>query len=1172
MATILVVDDEVDAVNLYGTWLTKNGYRVLTASDGQQALHVARTAQPDLILLDVMLPNINGIEVCRRLRADERTGHIPVVLITAYDPAVGRVEALMAGASDYITKPIALKDLAERLRVLLTHEETFVDQSRRLLHETVHAALTIVPCNLAWLLTIDPWRGQLVNEAVATTKGENAAHQFLRDTASEGNGIVAPLAHDDNVLAQVALTGAAMFNLPLSHLREGGNRRIYRAAEKLDLYFVSILPLQIAGTPLGIMLLGSREPRDVETARGQQLLAAVASQAATLVHNTQLMERLAEREAENRRERAFRQTLIDTMGDGLLVYDETGTITFANRRLALMTGYEVQGLEGAYISDLFDLTEREDHSPFSGPLLSKTESFEMDLKRADGSTVPVLAVQAGSSVSPETEIEDRVVVLSDLTEQKAREAMLRKQTQHLHALNRATQAITSTLSLDETIQAILTEASDVLWATMASILLRVPDTDELVFHASVGPSADRIRGLRVPLSEGVTGRVIHRRRPEVATADANGDPLVHPIQELTGMNVGSIAAAPLLVDGRAVGAIEVIHVAGRDFDPADLETLEALAHSAAIAIGNARLYGEAQRHVRELRLLLKANETTSSTLSIEQVVETVARQLIEALSVKWCLVSSWEAQNEALTHLAEVADIVWPADQAWTGQLESLPDTAALLQRGDPVVLKVEDMGSDPELLGYDTLPDVAVLIRLPLMQNRKVIGLAELTYLVDQNEYTSDDLDRARAAMLAWAQRPAVAHGWSQPINLRDLGTQLLSATGAARCTLYEADTRQGTLRCVYETGQIVWALGQGPTQRLKYDGLRRMALIERTPVTAQLDDLEAVRENELMFPDSETGARLIAPLIARGEAIGVVELVDTDPEREFSRGDLSLAQAIGNVVGNTLENARLYSALLRRAAQLEAAYNDLREADRLKAEWIQNVSHELRTPLTSIIGYIDLLHAGDMGPLTPDQEQGLEVLGDKSQKLARLVEDILAIQQMEHEPLDLERVPLDELAYDVIEDLRSDAEAADLEIQTAFADDLPALFIDPDQIRQVFENLLDNAIKFSPDGGVITVQMENLGAAVKAQIIDPGIGIPATEHEKIWRRFYQVDGSMTRQYGGTGLGLAIVKQIVEKHNGRIWVESKPGEGSTFTFILPNREPVDFTRVATEHMRNRAS
>src|SRR5687768_11375735 len=154
--TILVVDDEREITDLLRDWLTLHRYKVIISSNGMDALQVAETQHPDLILLDVVLPEIDGIEVCKRLRANPATSQIPIILVTGRDLSGGRVDGLMAGASDYVIKPLNLEDLGRRIRTLLGIQTDPLQRGERLQKESVEAALTILPCNLALLLTLDP--------------------------------------------------------------------------------------------------------------------------------------------------------------------------------------------------------------------------------------------------------------------------------------------------------------------------------------------------------------------------------------------------------------------------------------------------------------------------------------------------------------------------------------------------------------------------------------------------------------------------------------------------------------------------------------------------------------------------------------------------------------------------------------------------------------------------------------------------------------------------------------------------------------------------------------------------------------------------------------------------------------------------------------------------------
>jgi signal transduction histidine kinase len=205
----------------------------------------------------------------------------------------------------------------------------------------------------------------------------------------------------------------------------------------------------------------------------------------------------------------------------------------------------------------------------------------------------------------------------------------------------------------------------------------------------------------------------------------------------------------------------------------------------------------------------------------------------------------------------------------------------------------------------------------------------------------------------------------------------------------------------------------------------------------------------------------------------------------------------------------------------------------------------------LTFIKGYVELLTAGDLGQMNERQQDCLKIVAEKTTLVTRLVSDIVFLQQIENESQQLADIDLAQMMQRVVQVTRVTA-ADRVTLQAVLPPDLPLVRADQDRILQVFDNLIGNAIKFSPNGGVITLQAQEAGDMVRVSVSDTGIGIPADRLERVFERFYQVDGSTTRRFGGAGLGLAIVKRIVEVHGGRIWVESQLGCGSTFLFTLP--------------------
>jgi len=245
----------------------------------------------------------------------------------------------------------------------------------------------------------------------------------------------------------------------------------------------------------------------------------------------------------------------------------------------------------------------------------------------------------------------------------------------------------------------------------------------------------------------------------------------------------------------------------------------------------------------------------------------------------------------------------------------------------------------------------------------------------------------------------------------------------------------------------------------------------------------------------------------------------------------------------------ARAYKELEERNEELRRANEELRSLDRLKSEFVSMVSHELRSPLTNISGAVELLL--DSGAEV-DEKKMLEVIGEESARLARLVEGILDVSRIEARKLDLkrERVDILPLLQRVLVNLQGSTSLHQFVLP--HADSLPKVWGDEDRIAQIFFNLLDNAVKYSPEGGKITVTAEAEGKKMVISITDQGLGISDKEKARIFRKFHRVNGSDSRETYGHGLGLYITKGLVEAQGGRIWVESSVGRGSTFSFTLP--------------------
>jgi adenylate cyclase len=297
---------------------------------------------------------------------------------------------------------------------------------------------------------------------------------------------------------------------------------------------------------------------------------------------------------------------------------------------------------------------------------------------------------------------------------------------------------------------------------------------------------------------------------------------------------------------------------------------------------------------------------------------------------------------------------------------------------------------------------------------------------------------------------------------------------------------------------------------------------------------------------------ALALAPLKAHGRVIGVMTVSRLGNDRPFAPHDLSLLVALADQAAVAIENARLFAAAQQQAQELAQALAHLEELDRQKSQFIQNVSHELRTPLAIIHGYAELLGTGEFGELEPPQREPIEIISRRTRALATLVDDFTAILTAEAQVVRQEPVALPGLIQAVAADFRVPATRANVGLVEEIDPDVGPIRGDPVQLRRIVDNLVANALKFTPRGGQVRVRLRRQNGGAVVEVEDTGIGIPADELKRIFERFYQVDGSMTRRYGGTGLGLALVKEIVEAHGGNVEVSSEINHGSAFRVWLP--------------------
>ncbi len=308
-----------------------------------------------------------------------------------------------------------------------------------------------------------------------------------------------------------------------------------------------------------------------------------------------------------------------------------------------------------------------------------------------------------------------------------------------------------------------------------------------------------------------------------------------------------------------------------------------------------------------------------------------------------------------------------------------------------------------------------------------------------------------------------------------------------------------------------------------------------------------------------------IVAPILPKEGNKGFFFVGTENAETPLTEGDEELITILANQIGQALENARLFETTWRahqelenkvkeRTRELTLALEEVKNISKRKTDFVSSVSHELRTPLTSVKGYASILLASKLWVLPDEVRARLEKINKHTDELVQFVNDLLDISRIESG-----KVTMKQEAQDLT---RITAEVSDLlgvllkekkiGLSCNIADDAKSVFVDYNQIKRVFINIINNALKFTPPGGKITIKSYKAGEQAQIDISDTGCGIPEEAQSKIFEEFYRVDNPINQEVKGTGLGLTLVKNIIEAHKGKIWVKSKVGTGSTFSFTLP--------------------
>jgi PAS domain S-box-containing protein len=720
--------------------------------------------------------------------------------------------------------------------------------------------------------------------------------------------------------------------------------------------------------------------------------------------------------------------------------------------------------------------------------------------------------------------------------------------EQLTALNRASYEIGLSLDPEQIYAAIHRAASQLMPAESFVISLVDEEQGDIEGVYLLDPSG-RAPNQRLPRGQGISGRVIE-----------TGEPLLIPdvdrLEELGGQTFGegqprSIVAVPVMLGGKVIGMLSAQSYEPNVYNEDEQQILSTLANQAAVAIQNGRLFAETRRLADELEQ--RVIERTAELEREQRSTETLLRILTEAsstLDLDRALNRTLALLNDALG--AEQGSILMinPEDntiqyRAGYGYLtpvmtEGARPTALKIGEGlagwvikHREAVRIDDVRDDKRWVSvpYSSASHRSV-IAAPLIVGEEIIG-AIMVFHRQVGFFSSEHMNLVQAI----GSQVAVAINNAQLYNLiRDQAERLGSML---RSQQVEASRQQAILEAVAD-GVLV----TDPNNEITFlnSSAERILGLEAGQIRGQsLDKFVG-----LFGKAAQTWMQTIR---SWSEDPSTYQPGDTYAEQ--------LNLETGRVVLVHLAPVIWRNELLGTVSIFRDITHEV-EVDRLKSEFVATVSHELRTPMTSIKGYVDILLMGAAGALTENQTHFLDIVRSNTERLSVLVNDLLDISRIEagRVSLSIQAIDLREVADDVIADLlrRSQEENKPIGLTLDAPSDLPRVSGDLERVRQILGNLVDNAYHYTPENGQVTIHMSSADGAVQIDVEDNGIGIDATDAERIFERFFRGEDPLVLATPGTGLGLAIVKQLVAMHKGRIWMISKgiPGEGSTFSFTLP--------------------
>ncbi|MDO8636467.1 MAG: GAF domain-containing protein, partial [Dehalococcoidia bacterium] len=869
---------------------------------------------------------------------------------------------------------------------------------------------------------------------------------------------------------------------------------------------VILIPLVAGGRTFGSLNLGSSQ-KNKYSETDLEYLQPVADQLAVALDNARLFKQVETAAGE------WRDTF-DAMDDGIALLSIDLRVQRVNRAMARLAGTTPQALLGQYCYTVFHGLD----TPLSGcpGICCLNEKQPCDIVREEppqGNRW--FHMRCDPILDKNAKVVSLVHTIRDITEEKLREEKIER----LHNLSKA---LSTSLSLETIYKVVMNELYPVIgYANYTICFILLDDLkQELICVAARGLYQEQFLDVRIPLNKLPVEvlSLLMEHKPVLF----HNDPSISPdiLKRLPHWDeFHSFTFFPLIVLNETIGMVIIMSDDPKPLPDTQVDFMVSCASQIAMAIENARLYGQMEatlsRRVKELQTLTDVLTVASQGLDLNTIMSSALKRAAEALGVERASIAILDESGKLIhTRAIWQQSAETPIETGLNRELADNPIWQKVLIEGQYVVTEDTELITDTKRREQVKRLGIRSALMVPLKISGRIIGSIQFNTMNGPRTYSSDEISLAKA----------LAGHFAYIIE----NAKLYERTEKERSTLQAIISSMGEGLVVVDAQHKIAYCNQSAEDVLDIQASNVIGQPLNTFETAWMGRLNDMG----IFSKQWTEA-----IVSQAKNIRI--------EFEFfAKGNKHSVEAVVFRIGDGQHS--LGTGMLLRDITHE------REIDRMKTEFVSIASHELRTPMTVIYGFSELLLK--IRTLPQEQKEWVERIYKESQRLTAIVDDFLNVTRIESGRLSLHLGPvsLKPIVTQLLNQISSNYRYHNFHVE--IPEDFPMVVADADRLTQVLYNLIDNAAKYSPEGGpvVILAKKADNGNQAIISVSDKGLGIPEDEVPKLFTRFHRVYRPEVNAIRGTGLGLSIVKSLIEMMGGEVWADSKVNQGSNFYIALP--------------------